>query len=71
MRNCDDILLSSAGERAPMCHDLGPLAVCQTYNEVGVAIGTERSVRETRARLMVSLLELGKLHNFHPTALEG
>ena len=61
---CDDILLSSAGKRAPVCHDLGSLAVCQTSNEAGVALGTERRFHETRARLMVSLLKRGKLHSF-------
>ena len=71
IRNCDDILLSSASERAPMCHDLGTLAVCPTSNQVGIGLGTERSFHETRARLLVNLLKLGKLHGFPPTAVDA
>lgn len=64
IRNCDDILLSSAAAGAPRCHDLGPLTICNSADEPGIGVGTERNFHETRARLLVRLLELGRLHAF-------
>lgn len=64
IRNCDDILLSSAAACAPRCHDLGRLTICKSADEPEVGLGTERAFHETRARLLVRLLELGRLHAF-------
>ena len=71
IRNCDDILLSCASERVPLCHNVGSLAVCTTSNEVGIGLGTERSFHEIRAKLMVNLLKLGRLHGFPPAAADA
>ena len=64
IRICDDILLSSAAAHPPRCHDLGQLTICKSADEPGVGLGTERAFHETRARLLVRLLELGRLHAF-------
>lgn len=64
MKICDDILLSSASAQPPMCHDVGKLTVCPSYNREGIAVGTQPHFEERRLRVMIKLLELGRLHAF-------
>lgn len=52
----DDIVLSFSGTRPPKCHDLGPLELCKTWDQEGVALWKDENFVEPRMKLYARLL---------------
>lgn len=62
----DDILLSCASSKLPLCHDLGGFDMCVTSGQPGIATWRNVDFRGTRARLVRKLLALEKIAVFPP-----
>lgn len=62
----DDVLLSCAGARPAMCHNLGSIAECPTSGEAGVAVWKSEGFDEHRAEVMSKLLASRSIAVFSP-----
>ncbi|HKT54301.1 MAG TPA: hypothetical protein VJP88_07600 [Caulobacteraceae bacterium] len=65
----NDILLSCASPKPPLCHNLGPIRHCPTCNEPGVAVWLSEGFRERRGELVRRLFAHRAIAVFAPTAL--
>jgi hypothetical protein len=62
----DDILLSCAADKPPLCHDLGPFELCPTADTPGIAVWTSGDFRERRADAARRLLARQAIAVFSP-----
>ncbi len=62
----DDILLSCASAKPPLCHDLGPFEICPTANTPGIAVWKRDDFRERRAEAARRLLARQAIAVFAP-----
>jgi hypothetical protein len=64
----NDILLSCASAKPPLCHDLGAIEECPTNNQPGIAVWRSDGFRERRAELARNLVAAGAIAVFSPLA---
>ncbi len=62
----DDILLSCGSAKAPLCHNLGPIAFCATSTQPGVATWKEANFSRRRAEVVGRLAGLQAIAVFPP-----
>lgn len=60
--NADDILLSSAGELAPLIHDFGAVNLCPTCDDPEIAVWQRPGFFDERAELISKLRRVGRFH---------
>jgi hypothetical protein len=56
--SCEDVILSYAAPKMPLCHDLGPIEDCPTSNDPGIAIWRRPGFVETRYKILLALEDL-------------
>jgi len=54
----EDVLLSYAAPKKPMCHDLGPIEDCPTSNDPQIAVWLRPGFIDTRRKMVLALEEL-------------
>ena len=62
----NDIVLSCAAPKPPLCHDLGPLEHCPTSVEPGIAVWQTAGFSEQRADIVRRLLAIQAIAVFAP-----
>jgi hypothetical protein len=62
----NDIVLSCAAPKPPLCHDLGPLEHCPTSVEPGIAVWQTAGFSEQRADIVRRLLAIRAIAVFAP-----
>jgi hypothetical protein len=62
----DDVVLSCASAKPPVCHDLGPIAECPTYNQHGIAQWVAPGFWERRVAAAEKLLAARSIAVFKP-----
>jgi hypothetical protein len=67
----NDILLSCASPKPPLCHNLGPIRHCPTSNEPGIAVWLSEGFRERRAEIARKLVATQAISVFAPMILTG
>ena len=61
VRYGDDILLSCAADKQPLCHDVGMIEICPSWNDSSIAVCREGDFFSTRAEMIKALVQLGGL----------
>jgi hypothetical protein len=67
----NDIVLSCASPKPPLCHDLGPLEHCPTSGEPGIAVWKSEGFKEQRLDIVRRLLAIQAIAVFTPLAFSG
>jgi hypothetical protein len=62
----DDIVLSCASHKPPLCHDLGPLEHCPTSVQPGIAVWQTAGFSEQHADIVRRLLAIQAIAVFAP-----
>jgi hypothetical protein len=65
----DDILLSCAADKPPLCHELGPIAVCPSWNRPGVAVWRSGGFMDARWDVLGRLLRAKAIAAFSPLTI--
>jgi hypothetical protein len=65
----DDILLSCAADKPPMCHELGPIAVCPSWNKPGIAVWRSGGFMDARWDVCGRLLRANAIAAFSPLTI--
>lgn len=66
----DDILLSCGSAKPPLCHDLGPIGLCPTAGERGIAVWMSEGFRERRLELAGRLIAARSIAVFSPMTFQ-
>jgi hypothetical protein len=64
----DDFILSCASPKPPLCHDLGPIALCPTCDQAGVALFKTEGFLERRIDIAQRLMAAQAIAVFSPLA---
>jgi hypothetical protein len=67
----DDFLLSCGSAKPPLCHDLGPIALCPSHNERGVALWLSDGFYERRVDIARRLLAAQAIAVFSPLTVNA
>jgi hypothetical protein len=67
----DDILLSCASPKPPLCHDLGDIAVCPTSNQPGIAVWKSEGFINSRLQISRRLIAAQSIAVFSPLTVKN